>query len=152
MQTGPRPVASDPDARVHHQLLRFLLVGFVGFLADIGVMSLLVYGLDLATSNTSLIVSRIHAWIVAITVTYFLNARFTFGASIRHSRFVNYLIIQVIGAGINIGSFSLLILVGPLAGRPLLAMIAGNVLALINNFLLVRTFVYRFHPDVDDPE
>jgi hypothetical protein len=25
-------------------------------------------------------------------------------------------------------------------------------LAIINNFLLVRTFVYRFHPEVDDPE
>ena len=39
-----------------------------------------------------------------------------------------------------------------LKDRPLIAMVVGNVLAVINNFLLVRTFVYRFHPEVDDPE
>ena len=33
-----------------------------------------------------------------------------------------------------------------------IAMVVGNVLAVINNFLLVRTFVYRFHPEVDDPD
>ena len=88
----------------------------------------------------------------AILLTYFLNAKLTFGASIRHSRFGNYLFIQAIGAGINIGSFAMLMSFGPIQDRPLIAMVVGNVLAVINNFLLVRTFVYRFHPEVDDPE
>lgn len=148
----PRSVASDPEARIHHQLARFLLVGFAGFLVDIGVMSGLIYGLEVAETRPELIACRVAAWASAITVTYFLNAKLTFGASIRHSRFVNYLVIQGIGAAINLGSFTLLMLTGPLQDRPLIAMMAGNVLALINNFLLVRTFVYRFHPGVDDPE
>jgi putative flippase GtrA len=132
--------------------MRFLLVGFLGFLADLGVMSGLIYGLDLIETDTGLIVSRVGAWVVAITITYFLNAKLTFGASIRHSRFMNYVVIQAIGAGINIGSFSALVLIGPLEDKPLVAMVVGNVLALINNFVLVRKFVYRFHPEVDDPE
>jgi putative flippase GtrA len=134
------------------QLGRFLLVGFAGFLLDLGVMSLLIYGFGFAEGNEGLIASRVCAWVAAITLTYFLNAKLTFGASIRHSRFANYLIIQAIGAGINLGSFSMLVLVGPFMEQPLLAMVVGNLLALINNFLLVRKFVYRFHPEVDDPE
>jgi putative flippase GtrA len=137
---------------MHHQLARFLLVGFVGFLLDLVVMWSLIYGLEVAQTRPELIGARVAAWTAAILLTYFLNAKLTFGASIRHSRFGHYLFIQAIGAGINIGSFTLLMLMGPIQDRPLIAMIVGNVLAVINNFLLVRTFVYRFHPDVDDPE
>lgn len=127
-------------------------MGFAGFLLDLSVMWSLIYGLDLADTRAELIGCRVAAWLAAIMLTYFMNARLTFGASIRHSRFVNYLFIQGVGAGINIGSFALLMLMGPIQDRPLIAMVVGNVLALINNFLLVRTFVYRFHPEVDDPQ
>ena len=127
-------------------------MGFAGFLVDIGVMSGLVYGLAVADTRTEVIACRVVAWVVAITTTYFINARFTFGASIRHSRFINYLFIQTIGAAINLGSFALLLVAGPIQDRPLIAMVVGNVLAVINNFLLVRTFVYRYHPEVDDPD
>lgn len=112
----------------------------------------LVYGVGVADTRPEIIGCRIVAWVMAITVTYFMNARFTFGASIRHSRFINYLFIQAIGAAINLGSFTLLLVAGPVQDRPLIAMVIGNVLAVINNFLLVRTFVYRFHPEVDDPD
>lgn len=127
-------------------------MGFAGFLLDIAVMWALVYGLEIAETRTEIIGCRVIAWAGAILLTYFMNAKLTFGASIRHSRFVNYLFIQTIGAGINIGSFSLLMVMGPLQDKPLYAMIVGNILAVINNFLLVRTFVYRFHPEVDDPD
>ena len=128
------------------------MVGLGGFAVDVSVMSALIYGFALAQSDAQLIGSRTVAWAAAIFVTYFLNARYTFGASIRHSRFLNYLLIQGIGAGINLGTFSVLILAGPFAEQPILAMVIGNVLATINNFLLVRKFVYRFHPEVEDPE
>ena len=127
-------------------------MGFAGFLLDIAVLWSLVYGFEIAQTRAEIIGARVIAWACAIVLTYFMNARLTFGASIRHSRFVNYLFIQAIGAGINIGSFSLLMVMGPLQDKPLYAMIVGNILAVINSFLLVRTFVYRFHPDVDDPD
>ncbi len=112
----------------------------------------LIYGLELAETRAELIGCRVVAWLAAIILAYFMNARLTFGASIRHSRVVNYLFIQAIGAGINIGSFTLLMVMGPIQDRPLIAMVVGNVLALTNNFLLVRIFVYRFHPEVNDAE
>ncbi len=115
---------------------------------DITLMSLLIYGFGLGETNAGLMTSRILAWAAAITLTYFLNAKVTFGASIRHSRFVNYLLIQAMGAGINLGSFSALVLVGPMSEQPLLAMLIGNVLAITNNFLWTRKFVYYFHPEV----
>lgn len=139
------------DPRLHRQLGRFLIVGAGGFGLDVAVMSLLIYGLQFSETDASLIASRVVAWAAAITLTYFLNAKFTFGASIRHARFVNYVMIQAAGAGINIGTFSALVLLGPFEQFPLVALVIGNLLATINNFLLVRQFVYRFHPDVDDP-
>ncbi|MCB1685541.1 MAG: GtrA family protein [Pseudomonadales bacterium] len=140
------------DNRLHRQLSRFLIVGAGGFVIDISVMTVLLYGVNLAGSDAELIGSRVIAWGAAISATYFLNARFTFGASIRHSRFLNYLVIQAAGACINLGTFAGLVVVGPFEQHPLVAMVIGNVLATINNFLLVRKFVYRFHPDVDDPD
>lgn len=112
----------------------------------------LLYGVGLAETKSGVMLSRVAAWLAAISLAYVLNARVTFGASIRHSRFVNYLFIQAVGAGINLGSFSLLVLAGPLKDSPLFAMVIGNLLAVVNNFLLVRKFVYRFHPEVDDPD
>lgn len=146
----PRSVALAPDARIHRQLARFLLVGLCGFAVDVSVMSFLIYGLDVAETDLELIGCRTVAWAAAISLTYFLNARVTFGASIRHSRFINYVFIQSVGAGINIGTFTALVVLGPFEQHPLIAMVIGNVLATVNNFLLVRTFVYRFHPEVDD--
>jgi putative flippase GtrA len=127
-------------------------VGFIGFLVDIGIMSFLIYGLGWSETSTGLLGGRVLPWAAAITLAYFLNAKLTFGASIRHSRFMNYVVIQGIGAGINLGTYSGLVLIGPLNEEPLIAMIAGNVLAIVNNFLLVRKFVYRFHPEVHDTE
>ena len=94
------------DQRLHRQLSRFLIVGAAGFGVDISVMSALVYGLDFAGTDTELIGSRVIAWVAAISLTYFLNAHFTFGASIRHSRFINYVVIQTVGACINLCSGS----------------------------------------------
>jgi putative flippase GtrA len=115
-------------------------------------MSFLIYGLGWAETNAGLLSGRVIPWAVAMTLTYFLNAKLTFGASIRYSRFINYIVIQAIGAGINLGTYSGLVLFGPLKEGPLIAMIVGNVLAIVNNFLLVRKFVYRYHPEVDDSQ
>ncbi|MCZ6457798.1 MAG: GtrA family protein [Gammaproteobacteria bacterium] len=134
------------ERRVHQQLARFLVVGAVGFAADIGTMSTLIYGFDFGRDETTLILCRSVAWLVAISLTFFLNAEFTFGASIRHSRFINYFVIQSIGAGINLGTYSALIISGPFVAYPLIALMIGSALATINNFLLIRKFVYRFAP------
>jgi putative flippase GtrA len=139
------------DDRIHRQLGRFLLVGVVGFGVDVGVMAALLYVFGLGATESGLILCRTVAWAAAIVVAFVLNAKVTFGASIKHSRFLNYLFIQGVGAAINLGSYSALIF-GPLRDYPLVALMIGSALGTINNFLLVRKFVYRFHPSLDDPD
>lgn len=130
--------------RVRRQLARFLTVGAAGFIADIAVMSFLVYALEYGQDEAALIGCRTVAWLVAISLTFYLNARYTFGAAIRHARFFNYIVIQSIGAAINLGTYSSLIVFGPFVAYPLIALMIGSALATINNFLLIRKFVYRY--------
>lgn len=126
--------------RIRHQLARFLLVGAVGFAVDVGVLAFLLYGLGYAVAPGGLIGSRVASFCAAIAVTFMLNARFTFGASIRRSKLSRYVVIQSLGAGINIGTYTFLVL-GPLE-RPLIAMAIGSAVATVSNFVLVRRFVY----------
>lgn len=142
---------AEADRNIRQQLLRFLLVGGLAFVVDIAVMALLVYGFAVADSQQELIVCRMIAWAVAVTAAFFANAKVTFGASIKHSRFFNYLLIQGLGGLINLGCYSVLIL-GLLQDWPLVALVIGSALATISNFLLVRKFVYRFHPSVTEPD
>ena len=139
------------ESAIHQQLVKFLMVGGLAFAVDVSVMAALVYLAGLAGSELALIGARLVAWAAAITVAFFLNARVTFGASIRHSRFFNYLMIQGIGALINLGSYTLLIY-SSMAEWPLLALMIGSALATISNFLLVRRFVYRYHPSPADSD
>jgi putative flippase GtrA len=53
-----------------------------------------------------------------------------------------YVVIQLFGAALNIGTYAFLVL-GPLS-RPLIAMAIGSAVATLSNFLLVRQFVYRW--------
>ena len=47
---------------MHHQLVRFLLVGIASFLLDVAVMSTLIYGLGLVESGSGVLLSRVAAW------------------------------------------------------------------------------------------
>jgi putative flippase GtrA len=130
--------------RLRHQLVRFLLVGAAGFAVDMAVLSYLLYGLGYVAESGGLIGSRIASFVAAIAATFLLNARFTFRASVRRARPLRYLAIQLLGATLNIGTYSFLVL-GPLA-RPLIAMAIGSAVATVSNFLLVRRFVYEWRP------
>ena len=134
---------TDLRAQIGRQLFRYLQVGFAGFIADIGVLALLIYGLDFGQTDVGLVVSRVISFLAAITVTYILNARYTFGASLRESNFTGYVLIQSLGAAINLGTYTLLILFGPLHEAPLVALVIGSAFGTTSNFLLVRKFVYN---------
>lgn len=139
-------MAEQLSQRLRHQLARFLVVGAVGFAVDMGVLSFLLYGLGYAAESGGLIGSRVASFFAAITATFLLNARFTFGASIRRARLTRYIVIQVLGALLNIGTYTFLVL-GPLQ-RPLIAMAIGSAIATASNFLLVRQLVYHWRrPD-----
>ncbi|MDZ7669991.1 MAG: GtrA family protein [Gammaproteobacteria bacterium] len=126
--------------RLRHQLARFLVVGAAGFTVDMAVLAFLLYGLDYAAEVGGLLGSRVLSFLAAIAVTFLLNARYTFGASVRRAKLTRYLFVQGLGAAINLGTYTVLVL-GPL-NRPLIAMALGAALATVSNFLLVRRFVY----------
>jgi putative flippase GtrA len=139
-------MSEQPSQRLRHQLARFLVVGAAGFAVDVAVLAFLLYGLGYAAESGGLVGSRVGSFLAAIATTFLLHARYTFGASIRKAKLTRYILIQVLGALLNIGTYTLLVL-GPL-GRPLIAMAIGSALATVSNFLLVRHFVYQWRePD-----
>tara|TARA_Y100001933_G_scaffold94383_2_gene95297 strand:- start:7423 stop:7833 length:411 start_codon:yes stop_codon:yes gene_type:complete len=133
-------VAEELSQRIRHQLARFLVVGAAGFAVDVGILAALVYGFGYGQQSGGLIGSRLVAFAGAIITTFLLNARYTFGASIRRARLTRYVLIQVLGAALNIGTFTVLVL-GPL-NRPLIALALGSAVATVSNFVLVRRYVY----------
>ena len=135
---------SGPDdirQQIHRQLWRFLLVGGAGFCLDMAVLAGLLYGAGYNHSDRQLLLSRLAAFLAAVALTFVLNARYTFGARVRHANVTRYVLVQVLGAAINLGSYTALVL-GPLPGAPLIAMVIGSAAATISNFLLSRRFVY----------
>lgn len=135
-------MGTGPSHRLRHQLARFLAVGAVGFTVDVGLLAFLLYGLDYASSRGALVWCRLASFVAAIAVTFLLNARYTFGASIRHASLTRYVFIQVFGALLNLSTYTFLVL-GPLE-RPLIALACGSAVATVSNFVLVRRFVYRW--------
>jgi putative flippase GtrA len=133
---------TDFRAQIRRQVFRYLQVGLAGFIADIGVLALLIYGLNYGETDAGLVASRVASFLVAITVTFLLNAGYTFGASVRESNFTGYVFIQGLGAAINVGTYTGLVLYGPLNDAPLVALVVGSALATTSNFVLVRKFVY----------
>jgi putative flippase GtrA len=128
--------------RIVHQLARFLAVGGVGFAVDVGVLAFLLYGLDYAATSAGLVGSRIVSFLAAIAATFLLNARYTFGVTVRDSRLARYVTVQILGAALNLGVYTFLTL-GPL-GRPLIALTVGSAVATVSNFILARRFVYAW--------
>ena len=83
------------------------------------------------------------SFVVTISVTFVLNARYTFGVSVRGSSKSRYIAVQLLGAAINFASYTALVLYGPLAGRPLFSLVVGSALASTHNFLMMRRFVFK---------
>lgn len=135
-------MAEQLSQRLRHQLARFLVVGAAGFAVDMAVLAFLLYGLGYVAESGGLVGSRVLSFVAAITTTFLLNARYTFGASIRRAKVTHYVLIQLLGALINIGTYTFLVL-GPFS-RPLIAMAIGSAVATVSNFLLVRRFVYQW--------
>lgn len=127
------------DAKMQRRLLTFAGVGALGFAVDF----------SLTWSLTRLVglhpqLSRIIAMLVAMSVTYLLNRNFTFqsAATSRGREMVRYFAVNISGALVNYGVFSLILALAPLAGfAPTstavlgAAIIAGSGTAMSLNFL-----------------
>lgn len=125
----------------HQELLRFSLSGVAGFLVDAGVVWLLTH------DGTGPILAQCVAFAVAVTVTWWLNRRFTFA---RHAsphllrEWAHYVAANALGAVVNNGVYVLLVLTVTLMARiPVLAVAIGSLAGLAFNFTASRAWVFR---------
>ena len=124
------------------QFLRFLAVGTAGFLIDATLLSLLVH-----MFGYSPYWSRIPSFLLAVTLTWYLNYHWTFKKTKSEHAFQNfshYLSVQSIGIVIN-----LLIYMTTLSSsnyffnHPELAIALASLAALLFNYLCLKKWVFK---------
>ena len=123
------------------QLLRFCVVGTVGFLIDAGILQVLVIG-----AHANPYAARIASFLVAATATWLMNRRYTFAVTHQptHTEWLRYIGFMSLGALVNYGVFALCIAFWVSArAQPWLGVAVGSVASLGLNFatsrLLFRT-------------
>jgi putative flippase GtrA len=125
----------------HYQLLRFGVVGVVGFIVDAGVLVALVQLLGIAP-----LPARIASFLIAASVTFVLNQRFTFrlndGFSMK--RWLSYLLTTAVGACVNVGIYHLWIAHAGITTADLtLGTALGSLTAMFVNYFASSLLVFR---------
>jgi len=125
------------------QFLRFSMVGAAGYVVDVAVLYLLLYGgLDLYSA-------RVISFLAAATSTWIGNRIFTFtsGRSQRQTlpgEWATYLGAMTLGGLANYGAYAMLItFLTVFRENPWLAVAAGTSAGLLLNFILARRILYR---------
>ena len=124
------------------KLARFTVVGGLGFLVDASVLTALV-----RIAGMGLYSSRAVSFLAAVSVTWFMNRTWTFGTSgnkRRGKEYSGYILVQVIGALINLGVYVVCIeSFEQLARYPVIPLAVGALLALIFNFYFSSRLVFK---------
>lgn len=126
-------------------VLRFGIVGTVGFLTDAAVLQALV-----SLAGWGPLPARLVSFTIAMHVTWLLNRHFTFatdgeapGTSLLSS-LGRYIIVSLAGAGINVGTYALLVLVSSeMARYPIIPLAVGSGAAMVFNYLGSKHFAFR---------
>ena len=131
------------NAILNSQFTKFAMVGTVGFLVD----SLTL--LWLLEIHWVLFPARIASFACAVSVTWYLNRTWTFNQSgvvkpTLAQQYGYYLTVQVIGAGVNIGTFFWVIYYFPMtSSQPLIPLAVGSLVAMVFNYTLAKKVVYK---------
>lgn len=117
-------------------LVRFLLVGGIGFVVDAGLVYLLT------SHGTPPVAARVPAISAAILTTWLLNRSFTFRVSARRSRaeLARYIIVALSSAALNFGLYSVLTLLGV---APVAAVALATAALLLYSFVGYRRFAFN---------
>lgn len=122
-------------------LLRFGLVGVVGFVVDGGLLQLLV------SLGWGPIAARTVSFPAAVLATWWLNRSITFrgresGGWLRS--LLRYVAVSVVGTGVNFGIYASLVLASAaMAAHPLLPFAIASAAALVFNYLGSKHFAFR---------
>jgi len=123
-------------------VLRFGLVGCVGFAVDGGLLHLLT-----TAAGWGPIVARALSFPAAVLATWALNRRFTFGgvdAGPWWASLARYLGVSLVGTGVNFGIYTGLVLgSGAMAAQPLAPFAIASIAAMAFNYLGSKHFAFR---------
>jgi putative flippase GtrA len=112
------------------QLVRFAIVGGIGFVINIAVYALCVHAAGIDYHLAAVI-----AWLIAVVNNFVLNRHWTFDAGDGHARFqaMRFFVVSLIALGFNVLVLSLLIDDGGVAKVPAQALAVAASMPL--NFL-----------------
>jgi len=128
---------AEPAVTVRRRILRFFLVGSIGFLVDSSAFTALLRWLDEPHA------ARFASFLVAVGATFFLNRRYTF-VTARHGRLSTYVLVQAAGMAINMAVFAAVIRHPVwLPWQYYLGLVAGSLTAMVFNYEMSRLYVFR---------
>ena len=138
--------ARDEPLELHKSFALFVLAAAAGFVVDAGVVTFLVR--ELAWGPWE---GRLVSFPLAVTSTWLLNRRYAFrgtGHSDQRVEYAAYWAIQLAGAGVNFAIYGLCLHLAPvLAQWPFVPVAIGGIAAMLFNFTVARSTVYRAaHP------
>lgn len=123
----------------HYRFLRFCVVGTFGFVVDAGTTTLLTQVFWVAVTP-----ARLLAFLIAASVTWALNLRFTFQVGTGSSTWLPYLVASSFGALINVGMYLLWLgWAGHSATQIVAGVAIGSVTALAFNYTISRRVIFR---------
>jgi putative flippase GtrA len=134
--------ADDEPFELHTSFALFVLAAAVGFVVDAGMLTALVRGLGWGPWE-----GRLVSFPLAVTSTWLLNRRYAFrgtGHGNQRVEYAAYWAIQLAGAAVNFGIFGLCLHWAPvLAAWPFVPVALGGIAAMLFNFTVARSTVYR---------
>lgn len=130
------------DVSFFRRLPGFVLVGAIGFIVDASILTVLMTGFSFDHYS-----ARAISFTTAVTVTWYLNRRWVFNrraVPMSGREYSAYVLVQIIGAVINLVIFVVVIeLVPDLARIPVIPLAIGAVAGLLFNFTASSFFVFR---------
>lgn len=123
------------------QFIRFAGVGGIGFVVDGGILLFLVH------SGVNPFVARLMSFPFAAVATWWFNRMWTFrgrGEYGRRRELTSYLAVQLTGAFVNYGIYSLVLsIIGMSLFATTVAFCLGSTAGFLVNFLGARQLVFR---------
>lgn len=153
----PSKLVSEIKRVLSTRFLRFIFVGGVNTLIDLGTFNLVLFLLVLHSFETELAIAKVSGFFIASLNSYILNARFTFKKGFHKGdsklsvlkRYALFISVSLIGVCINIAVMFLFykVLITSVPVHKVLvanmATLGATGISLIWNFLAYRKFVFK---------
>jgi len=138
------------SSKQFQQIIKFVVVGVINTAIDLAVLNLLIYFSHTGRSGLTYSFFKGISFLVALFNSYLMNRAWTFSGSRKkgiHIEFSQFLIISLIGFGINVAVASVFVTyVHPLNRFlgiwPSVGALIGTVFGLIWNYIGYKYFVF----------